>query len=110
MFDSIENVCAEFSIPVSAATKQKIVQGAFDKIGSPYAVGQILGFGWVLLMRLFGKKVTNPLYSTSSFFCSEMADEDLNEMGLNGLDPSAVSPKDVYLFLLSKGFKPISAT
>lgn len=106
MFDSAETVVAEFEIPVSDATKQKVVQNAIGKLGAPYGVLQIVGFVWVLFMRIFGKKVSNPLYSANSFFCSELTDEELQEMGMNGLDPSASSPKDLYNSLLSKGLKP----
>ena len=105
LFNNIENIYSEFSIPVSASTKQKVIQGSIDKLGAPYGIKQIIGFGWVLLMRLLRRKVKNPFYSTSSFFCSELTSDELEEMGLNGLDASAVSPWDVYKFIVSKGFK-----
>jgi hypothetical protein len=108
-FDNIENVIAEFNLPVSNETKQKLVQGAIDTLGVPYGTKQLLGYLYVVFVRLFGKIVTNPLYDASSFFCSELASDDLEEIGLSGLDPSVTSPKDLYNFMLSKGFKPINS-
>lgn len=108
LFESKENVYAEFIIPISDATKLTTVQFAIDKVGSPYGIGQIFGFIWVLLMRLFGKSVKNPFYSTSSFVCSELVGDILNEIGGTDLDVSNMTPKDIYDYLISKGYKPIS--
>lgn len=105
MFDSEEDIYEEFVIPVSPATKQSVIQGAVDKCGSPYGVGQIIGFAWVLFMRMFGKSVKNPLYSSSSFVCSELVADVLVEINEGDLDPSSMSPRDVRNFLVSKGFK-----
>ena len=106
MFDSVENIYEEFIIPVSDATKKSVMQGAIDRCGSPYGTLQCVGFLWILFMRLFGKRVKNPLYSGSSYFCSEMVSDVLDEIGVGDLDPSTMDPKDVRDFLVSKGFKP----
>jgi hypothetical protein len=108
MFDTEEDIYAEFSVPVSAATKLLVIQNATDKVGSPYGVGQIVGFGWVLFMRIFGKKVNNPFASTSSFVCSELVADLLNEMNGSTLDSSTMTPKDIYNYVLSKGFSPVT--
>ena len=107
-FDNAEDVIAEFNLSISDATQQKLVQGAVDTLGSPYGIWQVVGYLWVFLMRKLGKTVANPLYSASSFFCSELTSDDLEEIGLKGLDPSDMSPKDLYNFMLSKGFVPVS--
>jgi len=109
MFDSAEKIIAEFELPISDATKQRVVQDAIDKLGSPYGNMQIVGFACVMLMRLFGRTISNPFASSSSFFCSELTDDELAQMGISGLNPSCTSPKDLYNFLLSKGWKPLSA-
>ncbi len=108
MFDSLENIYAEFNIPISDAAKLATVQLAIDKVGSPYGVGQVVGFGWVLLMRSFGKNVKNPFASNSSFVCSEMVAEILNEINGSNLDASVMTPKDVYRYILSKGYQPVN--
>jgi hypothetical protein len=109
MFDGLEDIYAEFVVPISDSTKQSVVQGAIDKCGSPYGVGQVVGFAWVLFMRLFGKNVKNPFYSASSFVCSELVGDVLVEINDGTFDPSTMTPKDVYNFVVSKGFKPVSA-
>jgi hypothetical protein len=108
MFDSAEDIYAEFEVSILDATKQGVVQKAIDKVGSPYGIGQIVGFGWVLFMRLFGKTVANPLYSPSSFVCSELVSDILIEINAGNLDPSTMTPKDVYNFILSKGYIAIN--
>jgi len=106
MFDSEENICDEFSLPISESTKEGVIQGAIDKVGTPYGIAQIFGFAWVLFMRLFGKNVKNPFYSTSSYFCSELVGDVLIELNEGNLDPSSMTPKDIYNFLVNKGFTP----
>jgi hypothetical protein len=110
LFDAEEVLCGEFSISVCEKTIQKTVQFAIDKCGSPYGALQIVGFGWVLFMNLFGKKVKNPFYSTSSYFCSEIANDMLEEIkSVNDtMDPAVASPRDVYNFLIAKGYQLVS--
>lgn len=112
MFDSEEDVYAEFIIPISDKTKLSTVQFAIDNVGSPYGVMQIVGFAWVMLANIFGKRVKNPFYSGSSFFCSEIVTDILEEIKSvdDTMDPSTATPKDVYEFLLSKGYKPINGS
>lgn len=112
MFDSKETIFEEFVVPVSDLTKKIAVQGAIDKCGSPYGVGQIIGFGAVLFMRLFGKSIKNPFYSGSSYVCSELVADVLIEIDkedAGNLDPSAMTPKDDYEFMLAKGFIPVKS-
>jgi hypothetical protein len=109
MFDTEESVYAEFSIPVSNATKLTTVRYAINEVGSPYGVWEIFGFAWVLFMRIFGKSVSNPFSSSSSFVCSQLVADVLNEINETDLDSSAMSPKDVYNYLINKGYKPISS-
>lgn len=108
MFDGEEDVYAEFNISVSDATKLGVIQFAIDNVGAPYAVGQILGFPIVWLMGMFGKKIKNPFYSGSNYFCSEMVCDILNEINGTTLDCSVMTPKDVYEYVLSKGYRPVS--
>lgn len=108
MFDGKEDIYAEFSIPISDATKLTTIQYAIDKVGSPYGIGQVVGFGWVLFMRIFGKSVNNPFYSASSFVCSEITADILNEISGSNLNSATMSPKDLYNHMISKGYTPIS--
>ena len=110
MFDSEEDIYAEFEIPISAATKLSVIQFAIDNVGSSYAVGQIFGFPLVWFMSFFGKKIRNPFYNGSNYFCSELVTDVLKEIKSVGdqMDPGTATPKDVYLYLLSKGYKVIA--
>jgi hypothetical protein len=107
LFDTKENILAEFEIPISAATKQKTVQFAMDNVGLPYGLGQVFGFLLVLIARAFGKHIKNPFASTSSFFCSEIVSTILTEIIQPGdnLDPGTMSPQDLYEYLIGRGFK-----
>lgn len=107
LFSTEEFICGEFEIPITSDIKLSTIQFAIDNVGTPYGVLQIAGFVWVLLANLFGNKVKNPLYSGSSWFCSEIVTQILDQIKSIGdtMDPSTATPKDVYNFLLSKGYK-----
>ncbi len=107
LFDSKEDIYAEFSIPISGAAKLTTVQFAIDNVSYSYGVGQILGFPIVWFVALFGKKIKNPFYSGSNYFCSELVCDILNEINGTNLDSSVMTPKDVYQYILSKGYKPV---
>lgn len=106
-FDNAELVYKEFEIPVSTDTKNKTVEFAIDKSGLPYGMLQIVGIGWVLVAKLFGKNVSNPFYSTSSYFCSELLSTILNEIIDNkeDLNPGTATPADVMAYIETKGYK-----
>jgi hypothetical protein len=111
LFSSEEVIYKEFIVPVSSIGKQKTVQFAVDNLGLPYAVMGIVGFGWVMLMNAFGKKVKNPFSTNSAWFCSQLTETILNEIMCAGdsLDPSTCSPKDLCGFLENKGYQLVSA-
>lgn len=107
-FDSVEKVCAEFEIPVTLRTKQKSVAKAQDDLGKPYGVAKIFGIGWILLNRLFGKKVKNPFANGGATeICCEMLSEILDEKILDSdeIDAESCMPIDVFNFLVTKGYK-----
>lgn len=110
LFDAEEVLCGEFEIPITFPTRNNTIQFCIDNVGKPYAVGQIIGFACVLFMKIFGKKIKNPFYNGNSYFCSELVGDILEELLKEGgsLDPSISSPKDIWNFLLSKGFKQSS--
>lgn len=106
LFDSEEVIYKEFTIPISNAAKLSTVQFAVDNVGLPYGVMEIVGFGWVMLMNAFGKKVKNPFSTNSAWFCSQLTETVLNEImnDADQLDPAVCSPKDLYSFLESKNY------
>lgn len=108
-FDKVEFIYREFNIPVSKLTMKSTVQGVIDDCGAPYDIRGILGFGIVLLARLFGKKIANPLVTAGSYWCSDLVANILIEIGdadKESIDPSTMSPKDIYNYLIEKGFVP----
>jgi hypothetical protein len=106
LFDSEEVIYKEFVIPVSDGCAQKTVQFSVDNVGLPYAIMEIVGFGWVLFMNAFGKKIKNPFSTNSAWFCSQLTETILNEIMNAGdpLDPAVCSPKDLCLFLETKNY------
>jgi hypothetical protein len=104
-FNTLENVIAEFEIPVSEELKLKAVQYSISKLGTPYGVKHIFGIGIVLLARLFGKKIKNPFADNgATMVCSELADDTLVVIDENvTLDPETAMPIDVYNFLVNIG-------
>jgi hypothetical protein len=105
MFDVVENIVGEFSIPVTASTKLSTMQKAQKICGSPYGVKEILGFAIVMLVSLLGKKIKNPFASNTSYFCSQLACDIINEIVIDeSLDSASCSPLDLYNFLKSNNF------
>lgn len=109
MFETKENIRAEFEIPVTTLTKLKTVEFAIDNVGLPYGLGQVFGFLLVLIVRIFKKHIKNPFANTSSFFCSELTAQILTEIlqPNDSLDPTTMSPQDLYEYLISKNYKPL---
>jgi hypothetical protein len=105
MFNSVEYIVDEFVIPVSAATKLKTIQYAQDTVGSPYGIMEIVGFGLVAIASLVGMKIKNPFASTTSFFCSQVACDVIQEIDSdNSLDPATCSPLMLRDHLVAKNY------
>lgn len=73
------------------------------QLGQPYAYLALLGFAFVLFVKLLGWKLThNPLSSAHSTFCSQRGAQILRDShypGAETLDPELTSPEDLLLFL-----------
>jgi hypothetical protein len=73
-FLSIEVPIKEFSLQITDEQFAAAEKFRLDSLGKPYSVREILGFGWVLLMRRFGKKVANPFKDGDhAYVCSKFA-------------------------------------
>lgn len=111
-FNDVEVICGEFEIDITLDTKKKTVQYAIDMVGTPYGVKHIIGIGAVMIARLFGKKIKNPLYDgNATMVCSELVTDILTEILKqgDGLDPETAMPVDVFNFLVVKGYKNLKA-
>lgn len=96
-------IIKEFKLEVTPETKVKTLQSAIDTLDRPYSFSQFLGFLWVYVCQLFGKKVRNPVKDgRSAYICSELVAVVLEELGYDidsTLDMDSMSPKDIYQFL-----------
>lgn len=99
-FDKIEHIVSEYKIPVTKKTKLKIQRKAQKIAGAPYGVKEIVGFGLVFMASLVGLKIKNPFASHTSFFCSQIACDIIEEIDKqNLLDPATCSPLMLDQFL-----------
>lgn len=101
LFQQAEVAVHEFSIPVTAETKTKVIQFAIDNCGIEYALGQALGIGLVKAAALFGKKIANPV-SSSGYFCSKMVAIILREYfnaPFTDEEIAVMTPTDCYDYL-----------
>lgn len=76
--------------------------GVAPLVGTSYGYWQLVGAGFVRLMKVLGKKARNPFRSSRSLFCSELNTIVLQRSGYPGadaLDPSDTSPEDLLEFL-----------
>ena len=92
----------EFEFEVSDEVYKTILNELHANMGVKYGMMQNLGILYVDIMRLFGKKVSNPW--KKGYNCSELVYmhvlshiyADLNE------DPNLITPKDVYNIVKSR--------
>lgn len=100
LFESKEFVVKEFGIAVADNMRLQTMQFMIDKCGMPYAIMEDIGILWVLLAAALGEKAKNPFATTSSFFCSQIADMILAELSPGDrLDPSATTPQALMDYL-----------
>lgn len=107
-FCEVEKICAEFKIPVEDKKKIEIISWCEKKLGIPYAVASIIGFGPVLIARLFKKKIKNPFGDgESKLFCSEAVCYVLEDLQISPdeLDPETAMPIDLFNFLAPRGYE-----
>lgn len=72
-FDGHAKTIESYEINVDDQTHKEIMQFCMDNSGKPYGIKQIIGFGWIKLCGLFGKKVNNPFPSYgATFVCSKI--------------------------------------
>lgn len=90
------SVVAEYRID---APILPMVGELFEHLGAGYDWGGLVGQGWVLLGRLFGRTWANPLQSNDRWYCSELVADSLRQMGAQlPWRPEAASPEDLYRY------------
>lgn len=81
---------------------EKGVLDSLDWLGQRYDYVGLVGMLPVMLARWVGKKLRNPLASSSAMFCSEAGARVLQDAGYPGaekLDPPSTTPEDLLEFL-----------
>ena len=104
LFDSVEFVYKEFTLPIEEDKKKLLIEFAINQLGKPYNIWGILGMSIVRMGQLIGIKISSPFpYNGSSDFCSELVAYILETYdGIDiGENPADESPQAV-LALLSK--------
>jgi hypothetical protein len=101
-FQTMEVIVHEFEIPVSAETKQAVIQYALDEVGTPYALLAAFGIIPVKIAALFGKKIKNPITQKGDW-CSEEAAivlKDYDQIPFTADQVRCMTPTDVYNYLV----------
>jgi hypothetical protein len=101
LFDSVEDIYKEFTLPISEEKKTALIKFAFDQLGKPYNVIGIFGMAYVRIGQWLGFKWNSPFpYSNSSAFCSELVARILEQYENIQLgDVADDSPQAVYAIL-----------
>lgn len=97
-FNKKSEIVHLYEIECSDASRKRVIQFAMDNSGAPYGVKQLLGLGWVRLMRAFNKDVRNPFSDgKATWVCSELVSEVLRELDYNiPIQSDNISPKDIF--------------
>lgn len=89
-------IVAKFQVPVP--DENKAMEFVMSEMGVSYNYLGLIGAGWVVVMRMFGKKVSNPLTQKGQVFCSQFIVKALCAGGKQeycSLDSATVSPEDL---------------
>jgi hypothetical protein len=78
------------------------IEFLLETLDEGYDYFGLVGMIWVEVNKWFGKKVSNPLGSSSKYFCSEAAAKCLQSINFpnsESLDPSSIDPETLWEFL-----------
>lgn len=79
--------------------KHLLVWRARGHIGNKYAFKEVVGLAWVCVLRMFGRRRSNPVHNPKQEFCSELPlyldDETGKVTEFIGLDPETTTPGDL---------------
>lgn len=95
-FAKKNNVVLKYEI--SVPNEQKAMEYVMSQMGASYDYLGLLGAGWVVLMRMFGKKVKNPLSQNGELFCSQFVVKTLcagQREDYCALDAATISPEEL---------------
>lgn len=100
------NIVAKYDVNISKDDEHKLLSYMLWRLGQPYDRLAIVGFLWVILNRVFGRKVRNPFRNKSAYFCSELLVGALRAANFPGsykLGMEKTSPDDLMKFIEKSG-------
>jgi len=97
-FKKGKKIVKEYKLLISAEEEKQATALALRLLDRPYDFLSIVGFGWVLINKMFGRKTGNPFPNRSAYQCSEFALAIARKAKLEGFDDfnrELVSPEDL---------------
>ena len=104
VFEAHNKIVEEIAIPISEETRLQILKFAFQQLGKPYSLKQILGITIFRLASLVGIRLRNLFADDDeSFVCSELVGDVIRKFINPTYDPNLeiISPKDILVYLES---------
>lgn len=93
-FKAKNKVIDEIELEVTEGHYEEGERLLYEALGKPYSYKEILGFGWILINKAFGRTTTNPLGDgDKGFFCSALV---ARYLGYPSAQAERMSPVDVY--------------
>lgn len=95
-FSNKNNIVYKFDVPV--INEEAAMKYMMSEMGASYNYLGLFGAAWVIFMRVFGRKVGNPLTQKGQVFCSQFVVKVLCAGQFQDyckLDASTISPEDL---------------
>jgi hypothetical protein len=108
VFNSKNDILAEFEIDILPENKIALVQFAIDNAGKAYSLKEVFGLAIVRIAELCGKTIKNPFRDgNNTYVCSELVSYLLQQYAGADIpkDYEDMTPKDVYDYLMLLGNK-----
>lgn len=102
VFESENNIIAEFSVDMTPESKKALMVFAIDNAGKPYSMKEVLGLSVVRIAEMLGFKISNPFKAgTDEYVCSVLGAYILENFASTDVpgDYQDVNPKVLYEFL-----------
>lgn len=101
-FKKQTTIVAEYELTMTPEQEQRALQYALMQLLKPYDFCALIGFGWILINKMFGRKVKQPFRNKAAYYCSELIITSLQVAPFplsHMFDREVVSPEDLIEFL-----------
>jgi hypothetical protein len=102
VFRQHAHIVAEYQLSITPKEENLILDYALKQLLKPYDYLAIVGFGWILLNKSFGRKAKQLFRNKSAYFCSELIIAYLQNANFplsHLFDKEITSPEDIIEFL-----------